>query len=105
MSASVGTAGRRAAVDRPRLVFFFSPRSGRSRQVDALLAQVLQRRQNHSTFQLHHVDVDQASTIADRLQVTDTPALLVIESGRIRARVVRPNTCREIEEVLSPWLR
>ena len=46
VAATVGEAAAAevAAVAKPKLVFFHSPRSGRSRRVDGFVAQVLQRR-------------------------------------------------------------
>ncbi len=41
---------------RPRLLFFFSSTSGPSRRAEGFLAQVLQRRANHSSFELVRVD-------------------------------------------------
>jgi len=40
------------------LVFFYSPLSGRCRRVEGFIAQVLQRRRNHDTFELVRVSVD-----------------------------------------------
>ena len=90
---------------RPGLLFFFSAQSGQSRRVEGFLAQVLQRRGNHSTFQLHRVDADRHADLATRLGVTDTPALVIVDGGLIRGRVTKPVGCRQIEELLSPWLR
>ena len=90
---------------KPGLVFFFSPKSGQSRRVEGFLAQVLQRRANHGTFHLHHIDADKHPEFATRLDVTDTPTLVIIDGGRIRGRITKPNGCRQIEELLSPWLR
>jgi thioredoxin-like negative regulator of GroEL len=94
-----------APVRRPGLIFFFSPTSGQARRVEGFLAQVLQHRGNHGTFQLHRVDVDRHADFATRLEVTDTPALVVVDGGRIRGRVTKPHGCRQIQELLAPWLR
>jgi hypothetical protein len=102
---------RREAIDadrvdvRPRLVFFFSPTSGPSRRAEGFLAQVLQRRANHSSFQLVRVDADQRPDLVERLRVTEIPTLLVVAEGRVRERIVRPSGCAEISESLAPWLR
>ena len=48
-------AGHDRDQPRPKLVFFYSPRSGRCRRVEAFVAQVLQRRRNHETFELVRV--------------------------------------------------
>jgi thioredoxin-like negative regulator of GroEL len=95
----------RVPAEKPGLIFFFSARSGQSRRVEGFLAQVLQRRGNHSTFQLHRIDVDKHADFATRLEVTGTPALVIVDGGRIRGRVTKPIGCRQIEELLSPWLR
>jgi thioredoxin-like negative regulator of GroEL len=104
---SAPTAARLDLVppEKPRLIFFFSARSGQSRRVEGFLAQVLQRRRNHSTFKVHRVDADKHTDFATRLEVTETPALVIVDGGRIRGRVTRPVGCRQIEEFLSPWLR
>ena len=91
--------------EKPGLVFFFSATSGASRRVEGFLAQVLQRRGNHGTFRLHHVDAEKHSEFATRLDVKDTPTLVIVDGGQIRARITKPSGCREIERLLSPWLR
>jgi thioredoxin-like negative regulator of GroEL len=90
---------------RVKLAFFYSPRSGRSRRVEGFLAQVLQHRRNHHTFQILRVDVDKRPDLATRFRVTETPTLLVIADNRVRARLSEPTGCRQITELLSPWLR
>lgn len=93
------------APPKPGLIFFFSATSGQSRRVEGFLAQVLQHRGNHSTFRVHRIDADKHADFATRLDVTETPALLIVDGGRIRGRVTNPLGCRQIEELLSPWLR
>jgi len=95
----------RAPATKPGLLFFYSPRSGQSRRVDGFLSQVLQRRGNHSTFQLHRVDADKHADFATRFGVTDTPTLVIVDGGIIRGQVTKPAGCRQIEELLAPWLR
>jgi thioredoxin-like negative regulator of GroEL len=87
------------------LAFFYSPRSGKSRRTEGFLAQVLQHRRNHNTFQLLRVDVDKRPDLAERFRVTETPTLLVVADNRIRARRSEPTGCRQITELLSPWLK
>ena len=95
-----------ARVDtRPRLLFFFSPTSGPSRRVEGFLAQVLQRRANHSSFRLVRIDADQHPDLVERLQVTEIPTLLVVTESRVRERIVKPSGCTEITRRLAPWLR
>jgi thioredoxin-like negative regulator of GroEL len=96
-------AGNAAA--RPRLVFFHARNSGRSRRVEGYLSQVLQRRHNHESFQLLHVDVEEHAELAERFRVEDVPTIVVIEDKRVSGRLDSPRGCRDIEQLLSPWLR
>lgn len=90
---------------RPRLLFFFSPTSGPSRRAEGFLAQVLQRRGNHSSFELVRVDADQRPDLVERLRVTEIPTLLVVAEGRVCERIAKPSGCAEISKRLTPWLR
>lgn len=90
---------------RPRLVFFFSATSGPSRRAEGFLAQVLQRRANHSSFQLVRVDAEQRPDLVERLRVMEIPTFLVVADGRVRERIVKPSGCTEITMGLAPWLR
>ncbi len=97
------TSGRADA--RPRLLFFFSPTSGPARRAEGFLAQVLQRRANHSSFDVVRIDAGQRPDLVERLRVTEIPTLLVIAEGRVRERIVKPSGCTEITKRLAPWLR
>jgi thioredoxin-like negative regulator of GroEL len=93
------------AVDaKPRLVFFYAEASGRCRRVEGFLAQVLQQRKNHETFQLYRVDSDQHPELAERFAVVRVPSLFVVEGKRVRARLEEPRGCRDIQKFLAPWL-
>jgi thioredoxin-like negative regulator of GroEL len=100
-----GDASADTPTELPRLLFFFSPTSGLSRRVDGFLAQVLQRRSNHSTFVLHSIDADQRSDLVERFQVTDLPTLLVVSERQVCARLTRPTGCVQVADLLSPWLK
>ena len=89
----------------PRLVFFHSPRSGRCRRVEGFIAQALQRRHNHNTFKRIDVSVDERPDLCTAFGVETVPTLLVIDDGRVQAKLVTPSGVREIERELSPWLR
>jgi thioredoxin-like negative regulator of GroEL len=89
----------------PDLVFFASRSSGPCRRAEAFLAQVLQRRANHHTFRVRSVDVDRHPELARRFGVGDVPVLVVIENKRVRGRLERLKSCRQIEAFLGPWLR
>jgi thioredoxin-like negative regulator of GroEL len=89
---------------RPRLVFFTSGVSGHCRRVEAFVAQVLQRRRNHGTFKLVVVDECDRPDLVRRFGVETLPTLFVVTDNEVRARLERPRGCKEIEQLLSPWL-
>ena len=104
-SSTADDAATDDAVARPRLVFFHSQRSGPSRRVEGYLAQVLQRRANHSTFQLHRVATEERPDLASRFAVDVVPTLVVVDGGSVSGRLTTPRGCEEIEHFLAPWLR
>ncbi len=68
------------------------------------MAQVLQRRRNHDTFDLVRVSVEQRPDLAAQFGVETVPTLCVVEGRRLRKRVAAPRGCRELERELAPWL-
>jgi thioredoxin-like negative regulator of GroEL len=96
---------QRPETERPRLVFFYSPTSGRCRRVEGFLAQTLQRRQNHDTFDLVRVNVERRPDLAARFRVDELPTLVVVERGRVAGRIVAPAGCRQLQRELGRWLR
>lgn len=92
------------STDRPALLFFYSPSDGRSRRVEALLAQALQRNRNHARFDIRRIDVTQHPQVAARFRVETIPVLCVVEDRRIVRRIVAPRATPEIRRALSPWL-
>jgi thioredoxin-like negative regulator of GroEL len=97
-------AGHRVP-ERPRLIFFHSRASGRARRAEGYLSQVLQRRRNHESFQLYRVDVEEHPELATRFGVREVPTIVVVEENRVQGRLEAPRGCREIEQLLGPWLR
>jgi thioredoxin-like negative regulator of GroEL len=93
-----------ATSEKPRLLFFYSPRDGHARRVEGYLAQVLQRRQNHETFVVHRIEMSDRPDIAERFRVAPGPSLIVIEDRVIRARLDKPRNAKAIAELLDPWL-
>lgn len=91
--------------ERPRLVFFYSPLSGRCRRVEGFIAQVLQRRRNHDTFDLVRVAVDRHPDLAERFRIEHVPTICVVEGRKLRRTIVAPGGCRELERELERWLR
>ncbi len=90
---------------KPKLLYVYGRQCGRSRRVEALIAQVLQRRRNHETFQLVRVCAEDHRDLAEHLRVTVLPTILVVEQRTLRARLERPKGRHEIEALLAPWLR
>ena len=75
---------------RPRLVFFYSPLSGRCRRVEGFIAQVLQRRRNHETFDLVRVPVDRRPDLAEKFAIDEVPTICVVEDRKLRLRIAAP---------------
>ncbi len=94
-----------AAEDKPQLLFFYSPTSGLCRRAEGFLAQVLQHRQNHTTFALRRIDCDQRPELAERFAIKELPTLVVVDGKRVRARLERPRGSIEIRSMLEPWLQ
>ena len=93
-----------AGGDRPMLLFFTSQTNGRCRRAEGFLAQVLQRRHNHDTFSLRVVDQVDRPDLLERFRVQTTPTLMVVSDKAVRATLVEPRGCEEIQAFLSPWL-
>jgi thioredoxin-like negative regulator of GroEL len=91
--------------ERPRLVFFYSPLSGRCRRVEGFIAQVLQRRRNHETFDLVRVSVERRPDLAEKFRIEDVPTICVVEGRKLKRRIAAPRGCRELEKELDPWLK
>ena len=85
-----------------------SPRtcvSGRCRRVEGFIAQVLQRRRNHDTFDLVRVSIDRRPDLAEKFRIEQVPTICVVEDRKLRRRIVSPRGCRELERELEPWLQ
>jgi len=90
--------------EQPRLVFFHSALSGNCRRVEGFLAQVLQRRRNHGTFNVVRVAEEDRPDLLERFKIETVPTLVVVEHKAVKGRLERPRGCREIEGFLAPWL-
>ena len=86
------------------LCFVYSPTSGPSRRAEGFLAQVLQRRKNHQTFVVQRINCVDRPDLAKKLGAKTAPSLVVVENRRVRARLERVRGCRDIEQLLEPWL-
>jgi thioredoxin-like negative regulator of GroEL len=87
-----------------RLVFFHSAVSGHCRRVEGFLAQVLQHRRNHGTFQLVRIAEEERPDLLEHFRIQTVPTLVVVEGKAVAARLERPRGCRDIEGFLAPWL-
>ena len=90
---------------KPILAVFRSQTSGRCERVAGFLAQVLQRRRNHSTFAVRQIAIEERPDLFDRFSIEKVPTLVVIEDRRVRARLTNPRNSADIARFLSPWLK
>jgi thioredoxin-like negative regulator of GroEL len=103
--ATVAPPVARERITKPRLIFFTSSVSGQCRRVEGFLAQVLQRRRNHGTFRVVLVNEDERPDLIARFGISALPTLVVVDGRTERARLEQPRGCKQIEALLSPWLR
>jgi hypothetical protein len=88
-----------------RLLYMTSSKSGFCRRVEGFVATVLTAGGNHDTFDLRVVPVEERPDVHHRLQVTNIPALLVVEGNTVVARADGLRSKDEIGQLLAPWLR
>jgi len=100
---SNGASGTASA--RPRLLLFHSQVSGRCRRVDGFLAQVLQRRANHATFEVERIEAEENPDVHESFGIDVVPTIVVVADGKIQGRIIDPGGCKAIERFLAPWLR
>jgi thioredoxin-like negative regulator of GroEL len=100
---AVAAASEQTAA-RPRLVLFHSRFCGRCRRVEGFIAQVLQRRRNHGTFALLQVDVEERPDLVEKFRIDEVPTIVVVADKRVQGRLAHPKGCRDIEDLLAPWL-
>jgi thioredoxin-like negative regulator of GroEL len=93
-----------SAMERPTLLFFYSARSGQSRRAEGYLAQVLQRRGNHETFEMRRIAGEERPDLFERFRVEVSPTLLVVENKKVQARLAPLKGAGQIERFLAPWL-
>ncbi len=99
------SGSNKASPAKPSLLFFHSASSGRCRRVEGFLAQVLQRRSNHDTFEVRRVDADANADLVERFKIETIPTLVVVADKRAQGWLPNPGGCRDIERFLAPWLR
>jgi thiol-disulfide isomerase/thioredoxin len=89
----------------PLLIFFTSTRNGHCRRAEGYLAQVLQRRRNHETFKVRMIAQEERPDLLERFRIATTPTLLVVDKKVVKAKLVEPRGCGEIQAFLAPWLK
>jgi thioredoxin-like negative regulator of GroEL len=94
----------RTATKPPLLLLFAEYTSGQSRRLDGFVAHVLQRRHNHGSFRYRIVLKEQRPDLFERFHVTDSPTLVVVDEGKVQARLVGYHRPGAVEELLAPWL-
>lgn len=104
MTAAATDMSAEASAARPKLLFFFSPRSGHCRRVEGFIAQVLQHRRNHDAFELVRVSIDEHPNLVQRFRVDSVPTLCVVEGKRVQKRITALRGCIQLEQELGPWL-
>jgi putative thioredoxin len=86
----------------PHLLFFSSARSGPGRRMESLLAH-LARRERHR-LRISRVDVDGAPRLAERLEVTQVPTLVLLIDRRPVARLEGRASAPQIDGMLAGHL-
>lgn len=90
---------------KPILIVFTSGTNGKCRRTEGFLAQVLQRRRNHETFNVRFVAQEERPDLLERFGIEVTPTLVVVDAKKVRGRLVEPRGCHEIQTFLAPWLK
>lgn len=88
--------------DRPLLLFFSSRRSGPARRMASLVAWVTVRQKRR--LRVLEVDIDNSPELADELQVTSAPALVLVDGDEVVDRLEGRATGAEIDRFLEPHL-
>lgn len=91
--------------EKPILIVFTSDRNGKCRRAEGFLAQVLQRRRNHETFSVRFVAQEERPDLLKRFRIDVTPTFVVVDSKKVRGKLVEPRGCTEIQRFLAPWLK
>lgn len=87
---------------KPLLVFFCSERSGPARRMESLLAHLA--RKERSRLIVKQVDVEKRPEIAERFNVAQAPALVLVKDKRVVARLDGRVSAPKIERMLEPYL-
>ena len=88
---------------RSLLVFFTSRQSGPARRMESLLAHIARKERN--TLAVKRVDVDERPDLAQRFNVSEVPALALVQGKRVVATLEGRATAPTIESMLDSHLR
>jgi thioredoxin-like negative regulator of GroEL len=88
---------------RSMLVFFTSRRSGPARRMESLLAHIARRERD--TLAVKRVDIDERPDLAARFNVSEVPALALVQGKKVVARLEGRATAPTIESMLDVHLR
>ena len=87
---------------RPLLLFFTRERSGPARRMESVLAHLA--RKERDRLRIARVDVDKRPDLAERLGVTEVPTLVLLNEGRLLARIDGRTSAPRIEAMLESAL-
>jgi thioredoxin-like negative regulator of GroEL len=88
----------------PWLVFFYTPRSGESRDAEIALADAIAPEPNQGVFRIYRVDCGARPDLVERFRVTKPATFLVIEQNKVVARYEPSARSRSLRKFLVPWL-
>jgi thioredoxin-like negative regulator of GroEL len=88
--------------EKPLLLFFTNSRSGPARRMESLLAHLA--RKERARLRISLVDVERSAELAEKLAVTEVPALVLIANRRPVARLDGRASAPQIERMVTPYL-
>jgi thioredoxin-like negative regulator of GroEL len=71
----------------------------------AVLEESVAASRNHDTFNLQRVNYEARPELAARLGVDSSPAIVVIDHRRVRAKLEPPRNCADLQAALARWVR
>ena len=86
--------------DRPVLFFFSTRRSGPARRMSSLVAWI--RITEKKRLRVVEVDTDVSPKLAEVLDVTDVPSLVLVRGAKVLGRLEGRVTGREITRLIGP---
>jgi thioredoxin-like negative regulator of GroEL len=87
---------------RPLLLFFSNRRSGPARRMSSLVAWIRVTEKKH--LRVVEVDADEHADLADALEVSTVPALVLVRGRKILGRLDGRATGNDISRLIRPHL-